>query len=177
MRLNVLIIIGVALGIWGLTMLLDSGSVKQVPVPVNEATKNTPAPDFEFTDMDGETHALSDFKGKVVILNFWATWCPPCIVEFPKLLQVAEAHKDKPVLIALSSDIEDAPVRRFVEKTKAEGENIYIALDKTDITAKLFGTYKLPETLIIAPNQRIHSKLTGADWETEELLELITSAY
>lgn len=135
-------------------------------------------PDFPFTDMAGNTHKISDFRGKAVILNFWASWCAPCVKEFPVLLRAAQKSPERTALIALSSDMEDGAIKTFLAR-KAAGwkrANVFIARDAEDVTQKLFQTYMLPETFIIDPDGRIREKFIGADWEPESLDRAISES-
>ena len=85
-----------------------------------ELTLGKPAPDFTLKDINGETVALKDFRGKVVLLDFWATWCEPCIHELPALQALYEKHKRHPdfALISVSSDVNDDTVAKFFEENK-----------------------------------------------------------
>lgn len=75
------------------------------------------AKDFVFKDMQGQVHRLSDYRGKWVLVNFWATWCPPCMVEVPDLIALHDAHKDKDlVVIGVSIDSTKVAVKKFVAK-------------------------------------------------------------
>ena len=75
------------------------------------------APDFTVEMFDGTKTSLAELKGKVVLLNFWATWCPPCRVEIPELIKTSKAYADKGVvIISLSVDEDSAPVLPFVKK-------------------------------------------------------------
>jgi cytochrome c biogenesis protein CcmG, thiol:disulfide interchange protein DsbE len=162
MRTNLIILAGILIAAALLTMMFDG--LKPI-VPEKPA-----APAFSFTSLEGKTHALEDFKDKTVILNFWASWCPPCVKEFPILLQIAEKHKDKAVLIALSSDMDDAAIKKFLAAQKIKSsENVIIARDAANISGDLFKTYQLPETFVIDHDMRIRAKFTGADWQQSEL--------
>ena len=81
-----------------------------------ELTLGKPAPDFTLKALNGDTVALKDFRGKVVLIDFWATWCGPCIHELPGLKTLYEKHKDNPefALISISSDTDDDKVSKFV---------------------------------------------------------------
>jgi cytochrome c biogenesis protein CcmG, thiol:disulfide interchange protein DsbE len=158
---------------YGLTLYADSRAPVIVRQPESVAAalpKGEAAPDFSFKATDGKTRALSDFKGKLVVLNFWASWCPPCVKEFPALVRIARDNPEDVALIALSSDLDEAQMRAFLKKQPALPANVFVALDEQQaVTQKLFQTYKLPETLLIDAGQVIRVKIAGADWTLEEL--------
>ncbi len=186
-NLAIIIIMGLA----GYALAIHFDSQKPPANATNTATqaasnqtiitlKTQKAPDFSFTDINGQQYALRDFKGKKVIINFWATWCAPCIHEFPQLLEIAKANPDNLVLIALSSDINDEAIRTFLTKLKKrqdiawQAPNVLIARDeKQRITQGQFQTYRLPETYIIDKKQSLHTKIIGANWEKEELKDIL----
>lgn len=147
-----------------------------------EAQLGQMAPQFTFTTLNGETRSLSDFKGKVVILNFWATWCAPCVVEFPQMLNLARETQEEAVYIFLSSDSQNAPIERFVEKlrtthrTELAQDNVFIARDAGKaITQTLYQSYRLPETYIMTPDLRLADKIIGASitWDTPAMIEKV----
>lgn len=181
MQLNILIFLAIAGLTYLVTVYLDNRHKPEVisaPVEVAEPVKTAEqAPDFSFTTQDRKTYKLSDFKGKVIVLNFWASWCPPCVKEFPMLLEVMQNYPEEAVLIALSSDLEKAHMVRFLKKQQKPGTNVFIALDEHQaITQKLYQTFNLPETLVITPDLNLHSKLVGADWDKGALEALIRAA-
>ncbi len=183
MRLNIFIALCIGLLTYGLTIYMDSSKPKVMELPIEteapKAGEQTPA--FSFTDIFDKTHSVKDFKGKIVILNFWASWCPPCVKEFPLLLETAAAHKDDVVLIALSSDHDAAAMDKFITKLGKKFDlksipNVFIALDEnTQVTQGLFQTFRLPETIIIDREQNLREKLVGANWTRAELKEIINS--
>lgn len=175
MRYNLIILIITILIGAGLTLWLDQGStpsVKDDMTHIQSPTAHDMAPEFSITDITGKTHHLRDFREKVVVLNFWASWCAPCVVEFPKLVTLAQTTPDL-VLIALSSDTSDSKITTFLQKHPAKAENIIVARDEgRHITSDLFGTYKLPETVIIDPSGRIVKKVVGdTDWTGKDMHE------
>ena len=144
-----------------------------------QARMGQPSPQFSFTDVRGETHTLSDFKGKAVVINFWATWCPPCVTEFPQMLNLARETQGEAVDIFLSNDTRPDAIERFVErlaKTHAnelKQPNVLIAHDPGKaITHTLFQSYRLPETYILTPDHILADKIIGASvtWDTPDMI-------
>lgn len=137
-------------------------------------------PDFTLALRDGSTRRMADLAGKIVVLNFWASWCAPCLTEFPDLLHAAAAMPDDVILVALSSDREDAPVARFLDRLPAAErallarDNILIARDPGGrITLDLFNTISLPETLVIDRRQIIRHKIVGPVESVDSLSSLV----
>jgi len=93
------------------TSNLTQGSAPQ-PVPSLDA----PAPDFELSTLSGESIQLEDYRGKVVLLNFWATWCAPCRLEMPALQEHFEEHDGKLAVVAINNAENPEDVRNFVEE-------------------------------------------------------------
>lgn len=176
MMRNLLFLVGIAVVTYGITLYFSQRDF--VPrVPIDDAVKieldGQSVPEFSFTDLAGQTHQISDFAGKIVILNFWASWCTPCIKEFPLLIAATTAHPDDVVLVALSSDIEATAIEAFIQKMDAlnfDAPNILLSWDENQtVTAGVFQTFKLPETIIIAPNQQMVHKFVGANWTAVDL--------
>jgi thiol-disulfide isomerase/thioredoxin len=153
----------------GATYLLDGNSrPANTTEQTTEKISGTKIPDFEFTDINGKHHTMADFTGKIILLNFWATWCAPCVIEFPKLMTLATKHNDI-IIIALSSDSNDGNIHKFLKKQTKLPDNMLVARDdKRRITTDIFSTYKLPETIIISPSQQIVKKIVGdTNWVKE----------
>lgn len=130
----------------------------------------TVVPDFLLTGFDGNTNArLHDFAGKPIILNFWASWCTPCITEFPALLELAHKHKGKAVLITISVDETPENATIFLANLQAKhpewmaNPSLHHAWDGTkSITQDIFHTFRYPETLLVAPDLTMQQKFAGA---------------
>jgi len=132
----------------------------------------TKAPDFTVTDAD-RTVSLSHYRGQVVVLNFWATWCPPCVEETPSLVQMQQRLKDKGVVVlAVSTDADDAAYHRFI---KQHNVDLVTVRDANQQSNALYGTVMFPETWIIDRTGMVRRKFVGAvDWNTPEITEFLT---
>lgn len=138
------------------------------------------APDFTVTDIHGNKVQLSQFKGgKVVVLNFWATWCVPCIKEFPALLDVAHRNPESVQLLALSADFQSEAILEFIQKLPVQpGANVTIALDADQgIAQNMYRSNKLPETFVIDKSGLVAAKFTGASWQISEMKAAIEGAH
>jgi peroxiredoxin len=131
----------------------------------------TSAPDFTVHDAD-RTVTLSQFKGQVVVLNFWATWCPPCIEEMPSLVQMQQRMKAKGVtVLAVSVDVDDSNYRRFL---KDHSVNLLSVRDADQKSNNLYGTFKFPETYVIDRNGVVRRKFIGAvDWTGADVIDYL----
>jgi thiol-disulfide isomerase/thioredoxin len=133
-----------------------------------------PLPAFAFTDAHGREHGVADFRGQVLVINLWATWCPPCVAEMPTLdrLQAMLAGIGVRVL-ALSQDRGGAPVvTRFYEQTGVRHLGIW--LDPRGGAARTLGARGLPTTLVVTRDGREAMRLVGeAEWDAPEMVRLI----
>ena len=124
-----------------------------------DAARVGPAPDFTLKDMEGNDVSLSDYKGQVVLLNFWATWCGPCKIEMPWFVEFQRQYKDKGfTVLAISLDDDIDPVAPFVEKY---GLNFPVVWGDNDTADKFGGVAALPTTLIIDREGKIVDSHTG----------------
>ena len=117
------------------------------------------APALDVNDLDGKPISLDQTKGKIVLLNFWATWCGPCRAEVPDLIELQSKYKDKLTIIALATD-EDEPdeVKKFAQK---HGINYRIGMATDPLRAKYGGIPALPTSFIIDPEGRVVQKHIG----------------
>jgi cytochrome c biogenesis protein CcmG/thiol:disulfide interchange protein DsbE len=131
----------------------------------------TNAPDFTVQDSD-RTVTLSSLRGQVVVLNFWATWCAPCVEEVPSLVEMQRKMKAKGItVVAVSIDVDESAYHRFV---KDHGVNLLTVRDPDQKTPKLYGTMGWPETYIIDRDGVMRRKFIGAvDWTEPEVTEFL----
>lgn len=132
----------------------------------------TAAPDFTVQDADRKV-SLSELRGKVVVLNFWATWCPPCVDEMPSLVQMQQRLKDKGVeVLAVSVDADEGAYHKFL---KDHNIDLLTVRDVDQKSNNLYGTFKFPETYIIDRNGILRRKFIGAvNWNTPEITEFLS---
>ncbi len=126
------------------------------------------APAFELKDLDGRIVKLSDFKGKVVLLNFWATWCPPCREEIPDLIALQNKYRDKGlVVLGVSLDQKGpAPVKSFVGRMKI---NYPVVIGDEKTAMNYGGIQAIPTTFYVDRNGKIAGvQEGGADGKTFE---------
>jgi cytochrome c biogenesis protein CcmG, thiol:disulfide interchange protein DsbE len=130
------------------------------------------APDFTVQDSDHKI-TLSQFRGQVVVLNFWATWCPPCIEETPSLVRMQARMKDKGVVVlAVSIDADDAAYHKFL---KDYSVNMVTVRDESRKASDLYGTFGWPETYIIDRTGVIRRKFIGAvEWGSPEIVDYLS---
>ncbi len=150
-----------------LTLLVSAAHTAAGPAAGSTAnSQGNPvyAPDFELTDLAGKTISLSAYKGKVLFLNFWATWCPPCREEIPDFVEAYKENKDKGLeILGVSLDTKSKDfVIAFVEKYKI---NYPVVLESRSKTQRLIDDYEpgqfIPTTIIIDKHGRIRHKQVG----------------
>lgn len=139
-----------------------------------------PAADFTIQDSDRSV-TLSQYRGKIVVLNFWASWCPPCVEELPSLVQLQKQLQDKNVtVIGISVDEDANDYHKFLKDHGVDFLTVREGGNKTDTgvlspTANKYGTFKIPETYIIDGNGIIRRKFIGpVDWRQPEIVEYLS---
>ena len=152
-----------------ITLLLLSGCYTRGTRPPRIGND---APDFTVKDAE-RTVKLSDYRGQVVVLNFWASWCPPCIQETPSLVQMQARLKDKGVVVlAVSEDADETAYHRFLQRFNS---NLVTVRDPSAKTKGLYGTVLLPETFIIDRKGVVRRKFISAvDWNSPEITDFLT---
>ncbi len=125
----------------------------------------------EFTIPDGtRSVSLDQFRGKPVVLNFWATWCPPCIQEMPSLVQLQKQLGDKVTILAVSEDDDDNAYKQFVKDHNVD----LLTVRDTRRSNELYGTFKFPETFVIDKDGKILRKFIGAqEWTSPEIVDYL----
>ena len=129
-------------------------------VPAAVLAQETTAPQLTLKDLDGRIVRLSDYRGKVVLINFWATWCPPCRVEMPELIRLQREHgKEGLQIIGITYPPEQrARVKRFVRSVKV---NYPIVLGTHEIRARFSSDETLPLTVVINRDGKVSEIISG----------------
>jgi peroxiredoxin len=131
------------------------------------------APEFRLQKMGGGFVRLSDLRGKVVMVHFWATWCPPCVEEMPTLEKLHHSLTDKDFeMLAVSVDENgEGAVAPFIQKNNLD---VPVLFDPGHEVAGLYGTYKFPETYIVDRNGVVRYKAIGPrDWTDPSNIQIL----
>jgi peroxiredoxin len=150
----------------------DAGSVTSV-AQRGVVKPGDPAPNFQLRDMNGRTVSLTDLRGKVVLLNFWATWCGPCRVEMPAMERLYRTYDRKDFeILAVSTDAQGAAVTRPFQQ---ENRLTFPILHDADFRVGLsYGARTLPMTFMVDRQGIVRHHIFGArDWEAPEAHQLI----
>jgi len=117
------------------------------------------APELLLTDLGGQKLELSSYRGKVVILDFWATWCEPCRTEIPRFVELQNEYRDQGLqIIGISLDDDPKPVRGFYQQFKM---NYPVAIGDANLAERYGGILGLPVNFVIDREGRIHAKHVG----------------
>jgi thiol-disulfide isomerase/thioredoxin len=145
-------------------LLLGLGSCRS-----SEPAKiGTTAPDFTVSDGQ-KTVQLSQLRGKPVLLNFWATWCPPCVEEVPSLVALQQQMGGKVVVLAVSMDVDEEAYKSFTAKRMP---GVLTARDGDHKSSALYGTFAYPESFLIDKDGKIQRKFIGpVEWTSPEMME------
>jgi cytochrome c biogenesis protein CcmG/thiol:disulfide interchange protein DsbE len=129
------------------------------------------ARDFNVQDSDRKV-SLNQFRGQIVVLNFWATWCPPCVEELPSLMTMQERTKSKGVVVlGISIDVDDNAYHRFLQQRNV---NFLTVRDPEQKVATMYGTAGWPETYVIDRQGRLRRKFVGpVDWNSPDIVQFL----
>lgn len=138
--------------------------------PLEPYTENNKA--FTLTDLLGNKHTLPDYRGKVVLVNFWASWCPPCIYELPELLRLKEHFADRPFeIVTINVGEKKYKVRKFI---KLINFDLPVLLDTSSETFNRWGVKTLPTSFLIDSDGKTRYRIRGnPGWDNDETLSII----
>jgi len=155
----ILIVVAIVISI---LLVLGIKKAHHSPVPLTPAGKLTgqPAPDFALQSLDGKTVKLSDFRGKAVLLNFWATWCEPCKIEMPWFVDFEKKYGSQglEVLGVAMDDASPSEISSFAQKL---GVNYPVLIGKEEVGGQYGGIEYLPSTFYISRDGKILDHVFG----------------
>ncbi len=133
-----------------------------------------PTPSLRLQDLEGKVHALEDYRGKVVLINFWATWCEPCRDEMPSIERLRTSLAGRPfAVLAVNLAEPESRVRGFLKKVPL---GFPVLLDRDTATAKAWKARLLPATFIVGPDGRVRYSYFGElDWSREAVRNAIVA--
>jgi len=154
-----------------LPAILPAGAVPPAPWEADELV-GKPAPSFTLLNMNGRNVSIASLRGKVVLINFWATWCPPCKDEIPSLNALYEKYRGRDfVLLAVSTDSSREDVEKFMKKY---GVKFMVLLDGDSRVMRQYRVFSLPMSFLIDRKGRVVEKFLGArEWEGAEFTKKI----
>ncbi|MGB8146536.1 MAG: TlpA disulfide reductase family protein [Chromatiaceae bacterium] len=133
-----------------------------------------PAPALEAADLAGQRRALSEYRGSVVLVNFWASWCPPCLREMPSLGRLAESLAERPFKV-LAVNVGETP-QRAAEAMRRIGYKGTLLLDPDQEIFDAWGARVLPSSFLVGCDGRLRSQAPGPlEWDAPRVLDAVES--
>lgn len=134
-------------------------------------TVGTSAEDFQLVDLDGKSQSLSQYRGKVVLVNFWATWCKPCTTEMPAMQATYDKLRDKGFVVLAINELEDeAKVREHI---KQYGHTFPVLMDRDNKVANQFGVFGLPVSVFIDEKGVVREYIKGGLLTEQVILDVV----
>jgi thiol-disulfide isomerase/thioredoxin len=135
-------------------------------LPTPRITRSTVAPDFSLESLEGQTMRLSDFRGKAVLLNFWATWCGPCKIEMPWFVELQQKYGSQGLQV-VGVAMDDASKEDIAKFAKDMGVNYPVLIGKEAVGDSYGGIPALPETFFIGRDGKVVDKILGLRGKAE----------
>lgn len=172
----IIVLVLAVLGVWGYNALFQKRLTEtSSSIATLEVMEKEGVPNFRARDLDGRDIELYSYKDKVVILNFWASWCGPCIEEVPSLIKLVKEFKGNVQLIAISGDSSMKDIEVFMKSfPEMKGENIHIIYDEDRSLMKQFQVARLPESLVVNREHKLAKKIVGSiEWFNDDSVAYI----
>jgi peroxiredoxin len=160
-----MVLISVFASVFGLLSTDGWSMSSRVPVV------GTPAEDFRLVDLEGKQQSLSQYRGKVVLVNFWATWCKPCTTEMPAMQTMYDKLRDKGFVVLAVNELEDdAKVREHI---KQHGHTFPVLMDRDNKVANQFGVFGLPVSVFIDEKGVVQEYIKGGLLTEQLILDVV----
>ena len=131
----------------------------------------TPAEDFQLVDLNGKLQSLSEYRGKIVLLNFWATWCKPCTTEMPAMQTTYDKLREKGFIVLAVNELEDdAKVREHI---KQYGHTFPVLMDRDNKVANQFGVFGLPVSVFIDGSGVVREYIKGGLLTEQKIYDVV----
>ena len=146
---------------------------QKAPESITELKKfeESGIPDLVIEGLNGENKKLSEYHGKVILLNIWASWCPPCVTEFPSMVKLAKKFENDMLVIAISQDTDRKDLDSFLKQQGNLGSNFVIGTDMNRKVPETLNLVALPETFILDRKGKLIRKVSGVeDWYSPEAI-------
>ena len=179
--IGLFIVVGISLGAGILYQSMNEWETQKVPqaYAVLDDLENKgiyQGSDMVFKTLDEGNFKLASLKGKVVVLSFWATWCEPCVEEFPSFIKLLDTYPEDVVLVAISHDYGKQEVIDFVAAFDGQRENMILTMDEGKKLSEAFAVDRLPEGFIFDKQGKLRKKIMGIqDWATPSALSYFQS--
>lgn len=140
-----------------------------------ESLEKDGLPNFHLKTIDGRVFDSSEHQGKVILVNFWASWCTPCLEEVPSMLKLVQALKGKMVLLAVSQDSQVSDIEAFLKAfPQAKDPNVYIVWDEHLALGGQFRVNRLPESYLSNGRHKLAKKIIGSiEWFNPESVRYV----
>ena len=150
-------------------------SIGAEKVSMIEIMEKEGLPSFQGTTLAGQKVELASFKGKIVIVSFWASWCSPCLEEFPSLIELVEKMNGEIQLFAVSQDAEKEEIEAFLKSFPgSKNPNIHLVWDQDRSIGKIYQVDRLPESFVGDRSHKLVRKIVGTiDWATKDAIEFM----
>ena len=131
----------------------------------------SPAPEITLKDLQGRDVKLSDLRGKVVLVNFWATWCKPCKEEMPAMQASYDKLRDKGFVVLAVNELEDTA--RVAEHIRTHGHTFEVVMDHNNQVANMYGVVGLPASFLIDPQGIVRERISGSLLTESHIEEMV----